>query len=48
MAERSFNVASFPKEFKSLMEQVYEKPCAHKINKKEDQSTHFKAELSQR
>ena len=34
MAERPFNVTSILSNFKSLMEQVYEKACTHKINKK--------------
>ena len=34
MAERPFNVTSILSNFKSLMEQVYEKVCAHKINRK--------------
>ena len=34
MAERRFNVTSILSNFKSLMEQVYEKACTHKINKK--------------
>ena len=34
MAERTFNVTSILSNFKSLMEQVYEKACTHKINKK--------------
>ena len=34
MVERPFNVTSILSNFKSLMEQVYEKACTHKINKK--------------
>ena len=34
MSERPFNVTSILSNFKSLMEQVYEKACTHKINKK--------------
>ena len=34
MAERPFNVTSILSNFKFLMEQVYEKACTHKINKK--------------
>ena len=34
MSERSFNVTSILSNFKSLMKQVYEKACTHKINKK--------------
>ena len=34
MAERPFNLTSILSNFKSLMEQVYEKACTHKINKK--------------
>ena len=34
MAERPFNVTSILSNFKSLMKQVYEKACTHKINKK--------------
>ena len=30
------------------MEQVYEKPCTHKINKKKDENINFSADLSQR
>ena len=34
MSERPFNVTSILSNFKSLMKQVYEKACTHKINKK--------------
>ena len=37
MAERPFNVTSILGNFKSLMDQVYEKACTHKIKKKNDQ-----------
>ena len=48
MVERSFNVATILTNFKRIMEQVFENLRTHKINKKEDQNTHFRAHLSQR
>ena len=48
MAERPFNVATILTNFKIIVEQVFENLRTHKISKKEDQNTHFRAHLSQR
>ena len=48
MAERSYNLVTIVPNFKITMEQVCENLRTHKINKKEDQNTHFRAHLSQR
>ena len=48
MAKRSFNVTGILNNFKSLMAQVYEKGCTHKINKNKDENIYLQADLCQR
>ena len=48
IAERLRNITSILNNFKSFIEQVYQKHRTQNINKKKDQNNYFRAEISQK
>ena len=48
IAERLRNITSILNNFKSFIEQVYQKHRTQNINKKKDQKNYFRAEISQK
>ena len=48
IAERPLNITSILNNFKSFINQVYQKQRTQNINKKKDQNNYFRAEISQK
>ena len=48
IAERLRNITSILNNFKSFIEQVYQKYRTQNINKKKDQNNYFRVEISQK
>ena len=48
ITERSRNITSILKNFKSFIKQVYQKQWEQNINKKKHQNNYFRAETSQK
>ena len=48
IVERLLNITSILKNFKSFIQQVYQKHRMQMINKKKDQNNYFRAETSQK